>query len=111
MDSHYLSPASLVPQGHPQLHVCEQHENTQQARPTGVQQPRTGQTLGKETGKEEGTKRTQHALLSPATSHVTWNGRREGNKKGKETHQSALAKEEPSGGLQRLILPALGPEV
>lgn len=62
-------------QRHLQLHVCEQQENTQQVRPTGVQQPRTSLTLGKGTGKKEGTKRTQHARLSPATSDVTWNGR------------------------------------
>lgn len=35
----------------------------------------------------------------------------EATEKGRQPHQAALAEEEPSGGLERLILPALGTEV
>lgn len=98
-------------QGHPQLRVCERQENTQQARPTGVQQPRTRQTLGKGTGKKEGTKRTSMPacplplVMSPGMEEE------ETTEKGRQPYQAALAEEEPSGGLEKLFLPSLGPEV
>lgn len=77
-----------------------------------MQQPGTEQSRAwrKETGKEEeGSKRTQNALSFYATSHVTWNDKEEAEK-GRKLHQSARAMGK-SGGLQRLLLPALPPEV
>lgn len=92
--------------------ACVSNRKThKQARPTGVQQPRTRQTLGKGTGKKEGTKRTSMPacplppVMSPGMAEEKT------TEKGRQPHQAALAEEEPSGGLERLILPALGPEV
>lgn len=78
MDSHYLSPVS---QGHPQLHVgtTRKYTASHAHRGAATKGHRAKQSIGE--GNREGrSKRIQNALLSLATSHVTWNDQEEAEK-------------------------------
>lgn len=76
MDSHYLSPVS---QGHPQLHGGTTRKYTASHAHRGA--ATKGHRAKHREGNREGeSKRTQNALLSLATSHVTWNDQEEAEK-------------------------------